>query len=180
MLDIDEMPSSNRRRRSGGVKEKPGITTDMNSMVDMAFLLLTFFMLSTTMYRPRGMELVMPVPDDAQTRAQEVQAVKASQALTLMALPDDRLYYYRGLLEASAIRASNYNPDGIRAVLKTFVGETDKPVVLIKPHPDCTFQNLVTLLDEMNINRIGRYAIDGISQDELALLQQIGVRLPPQ
>ncbi len=178
MLDIDELPNPNRLRRLGRVKEKAGITTDMNSMVDMAFLLLTFFMLSTTMYRPRGMELVMPVPDDAQTRTQEVQSVKASQALTLIVLPDDQLYYYRGLLALAAIRPSNYHPTGIRAVLKDFASKTDKPVVLIKPHPDCTFQNVVALLDEMNISRIGRYAIDNLHEEELGLLQQAGARLP--
>lgn len=178
MLDIDEIPNPNRLRRLGRVKEKPGIATDMNSMVDMAFLLLTFFMLSTTMYRPRGMELVMPVPDDEQTRTEEVQAVKASQALTLIALPDNKLYYYRGLPEVGGFKPLSYDKTGLRRFLQTFVQETEKPVVLLKPHPDCAFENLVILLDEMNINHIGRYAIDRVSEQELALMRSAGIPVP--
>lgn len=178
MLDIDEIPNGNRLRRLGRTKEKTGVVTDMNSMVDMAFLLLTFFMLSTTMYRPRGMELVMPVPDDEDTRTEEVQAVKASQALTLIAMPDHKLYYYRGLLEAAGIKPITYDKAGLRNFLQAFAQETDKPVVLIKPHPDCAFEDLVTLLDEMNINHINRYAIDRVSEQELARMRSAGFPVP--
>ncbi len=180
MLDIDEIPNPNRMRRMGKEKGKAGITTDMNSMVDMAFLLLTFFMLSTTMYRPRGMELVMPVPDDAETRTQEVQAVKASQALTFIAMPENKLYYYRGLPTPAGIQSVSYDKTGLRQLLQEFVSETEKPVVLLKPHPDCAFENLVILIDEMNINRIARYAIDKVSEEELALLRAAGIPVPTQ
>lgn len=174
MIDIDEFPNPNRERRLGRVKEKQGIVTDMNSMVDMAFLLLTFFMLSTTMYRPRAMELVMPVPPDKDEKIEQQQAVKASQALTLIAMPNDKLYYYRGLPE-TGIMETNYRKEGLRKLLTELKKEASKPVALIKPHPDCSFSNLVDILDEMNINAIERYAIDQISETELRLLQTTGI-----
>ncbi|MFN4079751.1 MAG: ExbD/TolR family protein [Saprospiraceae bacterium] len=174
LYDIDEFPNPNRARRLGRVKEKQGVATDMNSMVDMAFLLLTFFMLTTTMYRPRAMELVMPVPPDKDEKAPEEQAVKASRALTLIAMPDDRLYYYRGLPE-SGIKAIDYGKNGLRSLLQKFRSEAEKPVALIKPHPDCSFANMVELLDEMNVNNIERYAIDQVSDQELQLMQTAGI-----
>lgn len=180
MIDIDEFPNQNRVRRLGRNKEKPTVTTDMNSMVDMAFLLLTFFMLTTTMYRPRAMELVMPVPPDKEDKTEQELAVKASQALTLIAMPDDKLYYYRGLPEVSNIKAIAYDKKGLRALLQEFKQEADKPVALLKPHPDCTFNNMVTLLDEMNINGINRYAIDQVSEQELALMRAAGIPTEPK
>lgn len=174
MYDIDEFPNPNRARRLGRVKEKQGVTTDMNSMVDMAFLLLTFFMLTTTMYRPRAMELVMPVPPDKDEKAPEEQAVKASRALTLIAMPDNKLYYYRGLPE-SGIKATDYGKTGLRALLQDFKSDAEKPVALIKPHPDCSFANVIELLDEMNVNNIERYAIDQVSDQELQIMQAAGI-----
>lgn len=178
MLDIDDLPNPNRLRRLGRAKEKPGVVTDMNSMVDMAFLLLTFFMLSTTMYRPRGLEIAFPVPDDTETRVKEVQAVKASQALTLIAMPESKLYYYRGLPEASSIKSLSYGKAGLRTLLQKFIQETPKAVVLLKPHPDCVFEDLVTLLDEMNISRVPRYAIDKASEEELQIMRSAGIPVP--
>lgn len=175
MIDIDEFPNQNRIRRMGRNKEKPSITTDMNSMVDMAFLLLTFFMLTTTMYRPRAMELVMPVPPDKEDKTEQELAVKASQALTLIAMPDDKLYYYRGLLEPTNIKETTYDKEGLRAVLQDFKNDTEKPVALLKPHPDCTFKNMIALLDEMNIGSLGRYAIDKVSDEELRVMRAAGI-----
>lgn len=174
MYNIDEFPNQNRLRRMGRVKEKQGIITDMNSMVDMAFLLLTFFMLTTTMYRPRAMELVMPVPPDKNEQAPEEQAIKASRALTLIAMPDNKLYYYHGLPK-SGIKATDYGKAGLRVLLQKFRAEADKPVALIKPHPDCTFANMIELLDEMNVNNIERYAIDDVNEEELQLMQAAGI-----
>jgi len=174
MIDIDEFPNPNRERRIGRTKEKTSVTTDMNSMVDMAFLLLTFFMLSTTMYRPRAMELVMPVPPDKEDKTEQEQPVKASQALTLIAMPGDKLYYYRGLPE-TGISETSYQKTGLRQLLQIFKNETDKPVALLKPHPDCTFGNMIYLLDEMNVNNIERYAIDKVSNKELSLMRAAGI-----
>ena len=162
--------------RSAKFKQKASITTDMNAMVDLAFLLLTFFMLTTTMVKPKVIELVMPVPDDEDTEETVVQTIRESRALTIMALPDNELYYYTGFSEEEAIDTA-YGPDGIRSVLIDHNESQDDPIVIIKAHPESIFENIIDLIDEMNITRMERYAFDEFGDKEFELLSDIGVNL---
>lgn len=162
--------------RSTKHKSKANVTTDMNAMVDLAFLLLTFFMLTTTMVKPKVIELVMPVPDDEDTEEAIVQTIKESRALTILALPDNELYYYIGFSEAKAIE-TEYGATGIRSVLKEHQENQTEPIIIIKAHPESIFENIVDLIDEMNITRMERYAFDKFGDKEFELLSQEGVNL---
>jgi biopolymer transport protein ExbD len=171
----DEFRNPIKEARHGRLKDKKGIVMDMNAMVDMAFLLLTFFMLTTTMVKPKVIELVMPVPDKDE-EVKEVQTIKESRALTLLPLPDNKLYWYRGFSEAEPFEAK-YGAEGIRKVLLEHKTSITDPIVIIKPHPQSRFENLVDLIDEMNITRIDRYAIDEFNDFEKELLESAGVNL---
>ena len=90
---------------------------DMTPMVDLAFLLLTFFMLTTTFSKPKAMELAMPVPED---ELLEEEKTKVNNALTLLLTKDDKLYYYYGVFkpeEPPQLKSSNYSKDGLRKLL---------------------------------------------------------------
>lgn len=81
---------------SGGGKKraKKGSThIDMTPMVDLAFLLLTFFILTTTMYRPSTLQLTFPVPPE---NPDEVKPTELSNAVTLLLTGEDRIFYYFG------------------------------------------------------------------------------------
>ena len=67
---------------------------DMTPMVDLAFLLLTFFMLTTTFSRPKTMEINMPVKD---AKEEEQQKVAASQTLSVLLTEKDRIIWYMGV-----------------------------------------------------------------------------------
>ncbi|MBK7425648.1 MAG: biopolymer transporter ExbD [Saprospiraceae bacterium] len=91
----DEMDNPIKRARQNKKSKNAGIVMDMNAMVDLAFLLLTFFMLTTTMLKPKAIELVMPVPD-GDDQSTEVLTIKESRAITLIPMPDNELFYYQG------------------------------------------------------------------------------------
>jgi biopolymer transport protein ExbD len=175
MLD-DELDNPLRQARKGKKYQKEGIVMDMNAMVDLAFLLLTFFMLTTTMLKPKAIELVMPVPDNEDEELIETLEIKESRAITIIPLSDERLYYYIGFSKAEAIE-TNYGKDGIRKILLEHQSNTTDPIAIIKPHPESIYENLIELIDEMNITRIDRYAIDKFGESELQLLLKKGIAL---
>lgn len=78
----------------GKKRAKKGSThIDMTPMVDLAFLLLTFFILTTTMYRPSTLQLTFPVPPE---NPDEVKETELSNAVTLLLTDKDQIYYYFG------------------------------------------------------------------------------------
>src|SRR5438132_13828729 len=77
-------------KKGGGVhhpKRRVGIRIDMTPMVDVAFLLLIFFMVTTVFRTPQALEINLP-PDD-KTQVQ----IKESDVLSIRVLPDDRTYF---------------------------------------------------------------------------------------
>jgi biopolymer transport protein ExbD len=165
-------------QESGGGKEKGGkkrskkssTKIDMTPMVDLAFLLLTFFMLTTTFAKPQIMDITMPVKDPNENVE---TPVKASNALTILLGEKDQVYYYQGLLaegeaEPELIKA-DYSSKGIRQVLLRLRSNPDL-VVMIKPHEESRYNNVVDILDEMAITDIRKYAIVDITDADKELL----------
>ncbi|NBC24608.1 MAG: hypothetical protein GVX78_03220, partial [Bacteroidetes bacterium] len=170
---FDEFPNPIQEGRRQQKAEKQTVFTDMNAMVDLAFLLLTFFMLTTTMVKPKVMEIVMPVPSQDEKK-EDVQPIKESRAISLLPLSEGRLYLYKGL-SVESVQKISYGKEGLRATLQEILPTIDKPIVIIKPHPECNFRNLVDVLDEMNVLNVERYAIDEFSEKDRNILEEAGV-----
>lgn len=150
---------------------KHGFHLDMTPMVDLAFLLLTFFMLTTTFAKPRVMELTMPIPDKHHTK------VADHDAMTIVLGTKHQVHYYFGLyapadpsVAVPALHTSNFGPQGIRQVLLTFQQQDPKGVVLIKPTPQAAYRDMVDILDEMNITSQRKYALTDLSATDRQLL----------
>jgi biopolymer transport protein ExbD len=175
MID-DELNNPLKQSRKSRKSAKDSIVMDMNAMVDLAFLLLTFFMLTTTMIKPKAIELVMPVPDEDDSEIVEVQKIKESRALTVIPVSNNRVFYYTGFSKAE-LSETRFGADGIREVLQEHIDAVNEPVVILKPHPDCVFENIIDLIDEMNITKIERYAIDEFSEADKNLFDSKGIQL---
>ena len=106
--------------KNGKSKQKKfAVRVDFTPMVDMNMLLITFFMLCTTLSKPQTMEISMPSNDKSITEQQK-SMVKASQAITLMLGADNKLYYYEGepnYKDYTSLKETSYTPDGIRSIL---------------------------------------------------------------
>ncbi|HAQ70040.1 MAG TPA: biopolymer transporter ExbD [Flavobacteriales bacterium] len=151
-------------RQSDNKNDKRTLNVDMNPMVDLAFLLLTFFMLATTFSKPQAMELLIPAkPKDE--LAEKEMAVKESKTLSI-ALQKDQVQWYRGITEP---KAEIIKYEDLESLLSTINNNTEGLVVLIKPLGSSKYSNLVDVLDALNYSNIQRYAISDLSEFDESL-----------
>ena len=159
-------------KKGPGVKKAKKLSTrvDLTPMVDLGFLLITFFIFTTTMSQPTAMKLNLPKDTD---KPEEQNKVKESGVLTLMLGKNDRVYYYEGTLapDASNFKTSNFKEIRSEILSKKKSTNPEDFVIVIKPDQDCSYKNVVNMLDEMLINDVKRYATVEISPVEYQLIQ---------
>ena len=103
--------------KKGGTKQKKmNARVDFTPMVDMIMLLVTFFMLCTTLLKPQTMEITMPSDKEDLQDDQRNQA-KASEAVTILIDENNTIYYFEGKPEEAKLEKTEYGKKGIRAVL---------------------------------------------------------------
>lgn len=163
--------------------KKQNSKVDLTAMVDLAFLLITFFMLTTTLSKPQSMSLGLPAKE--KNKPEIDTKVDEKLTVTLLLGKDNKLIYYSGLLETpiTAPKDAVYGKDGIRKellarkkVIDAYVKSTgnDKKAmtVIIKPTKESTYKNVVDVLDEMAILKVPIYAIvNDFTPEETKLLE---------
>ena len=181
MADIDT-GGGGGHKKGPGVKKSKKLSTrvDLTPMVDLGFLLITFFIFTTTMSSPTAMKLNMP---DDTAKDEEQNKAKESGALTIMLSKNDHVYYYEGKLaedgsnfKPAIFGKSTDNAKSIRDVIiekkqKLGVDADNDLVVVIKPNEESNFKNTVDMLDEMTINGVKKYALVKISEPENMLIK---------
>jgi biopolymer transport protein ExbD len=175
------------KKKGGKVRSKKMSTRiDFTPMVDLGFLLITFFMLTTTLAKPNILALVMPEKD---IKKEDVEPVKESKVLTLLLGANDKVYWYEGITDAK-LDSTDYAAEGLRSVilnkmdrvkeqfgLQTYKRKNREGVeeefndgsyinVIIKPMKDARYKNLVDALDEMAICKVRYYVILDVSKLE--------------
>jgi biopolymer transport protein ExbD len=161
-------PSSGGAHKKGpGVKKSKKLSTrvDLTPMVDLGFLLITFFIFTTTMSRPRTMPLILPkdVPPIDQTPAPK------SAVITLLLAKNDQVYYYEED-DPQQMKISNFKD--IRNIILDKKRRTDTTwfQVILKPSKDATYKNTVDILDEMTVDDVHHYAMVDISPQEYDIM----------
>lgn len=161
----------------GGKKRSKKASTkiDMTPMVDLGFLLITFFMLTTTLSKPKAMELVMPDKKIDETVKQP--EVKCSHAITIVLGKGNKVYWYECPDDAEGgvpqMNETDFSANGIRKVLikkGKEIGD-DKFVAVIKPLDSSKYVDMVDILDEMKITGTKRYAIVDLTEDDKKLTE---------
>ena len=129
-----EIQENNNKEKKSNKQKKMNIRVDFTPMVDMNMLLITFFMLCTSLSKPQTMEISMPSNDKNITEEQQ-NKVKASQALTLLLAEDGKLYYYEGepdYKNYSSLKETTYDANGLRKLLLSKNYEAVKKVRELK------------------------------------------------
>ena len=172
MAELEQKQSGKKGKKKG--RKKMSTRIDLTPMVDLGFLLVTFFMLTTIFSKPQTMEINMPVKPKEEVIEEEQNAVKASKALTLIIDGDNKIFWYQGLPgEENLPVETNFSADGIRKVLVEKNMTIAEMVVLIKPTDEANYKNVVDILDEMNISNIKRYALVDITPLDLELIKNL-------
>ena len=150
------------------------IKIDMTPMVDLGFLLITFFIFTTSMAEPTMTKLIMP------SDSEEMIPVTKSKLLTLL-IDKEKVFIYEGSWEeaiaSGAIRKSNYHlQHGVGKLIRKkqamleAIHQKDDLMIAIKPVSSASYQDVITALDEMQLNGVKRYGIMKISEPEKAYL----------
>lgn len=159
-------------KKGPGVKKSKKLSTrvDLTPMVDLGFLLITFFIFTTTMSQPTAMKLFLPKDAD---KPEEQNKAKESGVITILLGKDDNVFYYEGQLDNSASNFKSSTFKEIRNVIMDKKARTPEKdlVVVLKPSEECTYRNVVDILDEMAINVCKRYALVDISAVESQLIK---------
>lgn len=157
-------------KKGGKPKGKKSSThIDMTPMVDLAFLLLTFFMLTTSFSKPKTMEILMPhkpKPDDPKP-----PEIKKDHVMNVILGPNDKILWYISA-DNPQTNVTNYSANGIRKALIERIKSDTMNMVLIKADDRSKYKNLVDMFDEMNITNQKRYALVDLTPDEKKLEDQ--------
>jgi biopolymer transport protein ExbD len=166
MAEMDTSGGGGHKKGPGVKKAKKASTrVDLTPMVDLGFLLITFFIFTTTMSQPTAMKLNLPKDTD---KPEEQNKLKESGALTLLLGKNHAVYYYEGQLDPTA---SNFQTTTMKKIRDEIIRKKRSTppedfMVVIKPGEESTYKDVVDALDEMTINDIKRYALVDISEVE--------------
>lgn len=157
-----ESAASPRRGKGVTIMMRKSTTVDLTPMVDLGFLLITFFVLTTSMTKPKVLPLIEP-NDSGLVNSK----VCNSCALTLIPTAGRVIYYYEGMLQSPTdLHTTTFDASGLRTLLLrkrqvlASLPEKDKTLQLIvKPGDDCSMQDFTDIVDEVLINDIKIYFI---------------------
>lgn len=163
---------SNTPNQGGNRRARVSTKVDMTPMVDLAFLLITFFMLTTTFSKPQTMEIGMPDKGDGTLTAE-------CATVTAILGKDNQVYYFQGLpKDKPEIHTAAFSETGgIRNILLQKKNEIRQScrhdmTVIIKAEDEANYKNVVDLFDEMAITGIDQYALTDLSPMEIDLLKE--------
>lgn len=149
---MSEMQTNTSKRPARGVAKLNRLSTrvDLTPMVDLGFLLITFFIFTTSMAQPKAMNLIMP--DDS--NIEEPSQAPADLTLTFLLHSNHTIYYYQGQFDGS-LSTTNFSKNEIREVIRLKAkeveenfGDRKKTIILIKVTDQATYSDIVNALDE--------------------------------
>ncbi|MBW4890188.1 biopolymer transporter ExbD [Mucilaginibacter sp. HMF5004] len=173
-----ELNSSPEKTGGKSPRKKLAARVDLTAMVDLAFLLITFFMLTTSMNKPGMFGLNMPTDE----RPDPPMFIPESRTMTLCIGSNHQVLYYLGMTEKPLTdpKLCTFNKEGLRKAILDMqalvLKNTGKSLmVLIKPSDKSQYVDLVNTLDEMKITGIEVFPIEDIGTKEIAFLKQKNV-----
>jgi biopolymer transport protein ExbD len=179
MAELNTGGGDSKGKKVRSKKQDAGV--DLTAMVDLAFLLITFFMLTTSLSKPQSMNLAMPDKNKDQID-EPVFDVADDRTMTVLLGEKNKMVWYYGLpnkpIEGPTV--VGYGKNGIRKELlaksKSVVAKYGDPkkglIVLVKASKKSTYRNLVDILDEIAITKVPTYAIVDITPEDKAMLEK--------
>ncbi|MCG8342392.1 MAG: biopolymer transporter ExbD [Chlorobiales bacterium] len=178
---VDSPNGEQRGRKTKRKRKRIGFHIDMTPMVDVAFLLLTFFMLTTTFGRANTMEINIP-PENSEVKIAE------TNVMTFRIVPDGYVYWSIG--EAAPRKQRLYDEENamalgreIRQMLQQQTEANSKLVIVVKISDKAKYKYLIDLIDEFNLMKIDRFSLDDFTEADakaVGMLASAGTQEPEQ
>jgi len=172
-----ELTASSSKAHGGVRRNRMSTRIDLTAMVDLAFLLITFFILTTTLSKPKAFNLAVP-----DINGPEETSVPESRTMTICLGKNDQVVSFLGLTDKPLTipKITTFTKEGIRQQIIQLSKQVTKTsgkdmIVLLKASDHSLYQDMVGALDELHIAGVDRYAIVDITPKEVALLKQKGV-----
>jgi biopolymer transport protein ExbD len=176
--------SAGANRHKGAVRSKKLSTrVDLTPMVDLGFLLITFFVFTTTVSEPKAMELYMPAGKESDF------PIGKSTALTIIPIANSKIFYYHGDLytaeQEGLYGITNFSVnDGIGDVIRKKQQALDASgqfkrsdlMLIIRPAMDASYKNVVDALDEVLINDVKHYSFVDLTAEEKTFLDKHSIK----
>jgi biopolymer transport protein ExbD len=140
----------------GKKKARVGIRIDMTPLVDVAFLLLIFFMVTTVFRTPQALEINLPPKDNPPV------PIAKSNILTILALPGERFRWTVGDAPSKDVEFKT-----LPTILKAEKAKNpERIVVVIKIHPEARFHAMVDIIDELDALKLNRFALAPMTEED--------------
>lgn len=181
MATIIENAAPHSKRKSFARVKKHSLVTDMTPMVDLGFLLITFFIITVELSKPNVTPLAMP-------KGEADMPVGSSNALTVILDKGNSIYYYEGELATAiankTLLPTSFSPkDGIRQIIINKQKQLDDSnptnekrdgmMLIIKATDEANYQNVIKAFDEALINVVKKYALVKINPAEIAYIRTL-------
>ena|SRR6266705_2871655 len=161
-MDAAAAPRGHEKKRKKHKRmRRLGVRIDMTPMVDVAFLLLTFFMLTTTMNRPQTMEINLP-PSETKVEVAE------SNLLTLRVKDDGSMYWNVGADNPQKVDMKDF-----RKMMTQKLQQNPKLITLIKVDRKGKYHFMVDIMDELNLANITRFSLAPMLDADRQILQKV-------
>jgi biopolymer transport protein ExbD len=183
MAELNDSGGGGKKGEGKVRSKKQNSKVDLTAMVDLAFLLITFFMLTTSLSKPQAMDLGLPDKEKPNEKNEDIK-VDENRTMTILLGKNNKMVRFVGLLATPVAGGTpkdfTYGKEGIRKELierkAKVLQYTNDPkkgmIVIIKPSKNCTYRNLVDILDEMAIVDVPTYAIvNEFTPEETKLLE---------
>ncbi len=151
-----------KKKKKRRKMRRVNIRIDMTPMVDVAFLLLTFFMLTTSMKRPQTMEINLPPNKDVKVE------VAMSNLLTLRVAEDGTIYWNMGVDPPAKVDMS-----GLRALVTGKMQQNPKLITLIKVDRKGKYHYMVDIMDELNLANMQRFSLAPMLDADRQAIQKV-------
>lgn len=151
-----------RHKKKHKSKKRLGVRIDMTPMVDVAWLLLTFFILTTTFSKPQAMEINLPPDNKVKVETAE------SNLLTIMVNEKSDIFKNYGIDQPEKVTMKD-----LHTFLTEQIKEKPKLTVLLKVDRKARYHMTVDILDELQMAKINRFSLQPLTEADLKILSKI-------
>lgn len=181
MAELHSKAGNDRHRKNMHRAKRLSTKVDLTPMVDLGFLLITFFIITTTWSEPKSMKLFLP-------KGEADMPIGNSTALTVIPINNNRVFYYHGELPEALIKGlfdvTNFSiTKGIGEIIRKKQLLLDHHpslnrkdlILIIKPSDESNYKNLVDIMDEVLINNVTHYSVVDLHETEKIAMSNLSI-----